>query len=113
MGLLSVLSAVLASAHMSEKVYNKKKYHDSQLTGRAWLDELLQGNESHIRDQSGMAKHVFRRLVKVLIKKKLLRDSIHVTIEGQVAIFLYVVVTNLSNQKVAKRFQRSGDTISR
>ena len=34
-------------------------------------------------------------------------------LEEQVAIFLYVLVTNLSNRKVGERFQRSGDTVSR
>ena len=44
LGLLGGLSAVLASVHTSEKLYNKKKYHNSQPRGRTWLDELLQGN---------------------------------------------------------------------
>jgi hypothetical protein len=60
-----------------------------------------------------MRKFVFRRLVKFLSEKVGLGDSRYVTLEEQVAIFLYTVVTNLSNWKVAERFQRSGDTISK
>jgi len=37
----------------------------------------------------------------------------HVDLEEQVEIFLYIIVTNLSNRKVAERFQRSGVTISK
>ena len=60
-----------------------------------------------------LRKSVFRILVKFLSKKVGPGDSRYVSLEEQVAIFLYTVVTNLSNGKVAKRFRRSGDTISK
>jgi hypothetical protein len=55
--------AALASATLYvEKAFFKKPYYTSILSGRMWVEELLQGNPQHIKDQLGMAKHVFRQL---------------------------------------------------
>ncbi|KAJ7081525.1 hypothetical protein C8R44DRAFT_527075, partial [Mycena epipterygia] len=42
-----------------------------------------------------------------------LTHSKHVTLEEQVAIFLYTCVTGLSIRHVGERFQRSNETISK
>ena len=52
-------------------------------------------------------------LVKELEDMGLLKHSRYMSTEEQVTIFLYTVVTNLPNRKVAERFQRSSETISR
>ncbi|KIJ33470.1 hypothetical protein M422DRAFT_264575 [Sphaerobolus stellatus SS14] len=96
-----------------ENHYEKTIQHDSALTGRAWLEELLNSNENRIKNNLGMWKHVFRHLVDVLEKKGGIGNTRHLRSADQVAIFLYFAVTNLSNRKVAERFQKSGDTISK
>jgi len=58
-----------------------------------------------------MRKHAFERLVDTLWDVGLRHTR--VTVQEQVAIFLYTATTGLPNRKVAERFQRSGDTISR
>ena len=40
----------------------KQPYHTSILSGQMWVRELLGGNPQCIKDQLGMAKHVFRQL---------------------------------------------------
>src|SRR5882672_1244621 len=60
-----------------------------------------------------MEKHVFRQLVRKLFTLTNASHTCHVDLEEQVAIFLYIIVTNLSNRKVGERFQRSGNTISK
>jgi hypothetical protein len=65
------------------------------------------------KDQLGMAKHVFRQMVQQLSMRTSANHTRHVGLEEQVAIFLYTIATNLSNQKVAEHFQRSGYTISK
>jgi hypothetical protein len=40
-------------------------------------------------------------------------DSKNVTLEEQVAIFLYTCVTGLTTRHVGERFQRSNGTVSR
>jgi len=78
-----------------------------------WVRELLGGNPQHITDQLGMAKHVFRQLIWKISLQTSATHTCHVGLGEQVAIFLYTMVTNLSNRKVAEHFQRSGDTISK
>jgi len=58
-------------------------------------------------------KHVFRQLVRKLFTLTNVSNTHHVDLEEQVAIFLYIIVTNLSNRKVAEHFQQSGNTISK
>jgi hypothetical protein len=57
--------------------------------------------------------HVFLTLVHELRVVAGLEDSCHVTLDEQVAIFLYMSVTGLSVQHVGERFQRSNETISK
>lgn len=105
-------SSALAAAEYSSQFYLKEALHDSPLTGFQWVLELLGGNIHRMEEQLGVRKHVFERLVDALWEAGL-RHTPHVTIQEQVAIFLYAATTALPNRKIAERFQRSGDTISR
>jgi hypothetical protein len=112
--LLALIGGLVgATIAMSAAGLGKNPYHTSSLTGLGWLTELYNGNANRFKEQLGMNKHVFSRLVQDLKRKTSLHDTRWVTAEEQVAIFCYTVVTNLPNRKVAERFQRSGDTISR
>ncbi|WVZ88740.1 hypothetical protein U9M48_035224, partial [Paspalum notatum var. saurae] len=55
----------------------------------------------------------FFQLCQVLRQRSLLRDTIHVCIEEQVAMFLNTVGHNLRNKLVGTNFIRSGETVSR
>jgi hypothetical protein len=90
----------------------REPYHTSILTGQGWVDELLEGHSEHIHTELGMHKHVFLALVSKL------RDlghtnSKYVSLEEQVAIFLYACVTGLTVRHLGERFQRSNETISK
>jgi len=85
----------------------------SIFSGKMWVRELLGGNPQHIKDQLGMAKDVFRQLIQQTSLWTRAMHTCHVGLDEQVVIFLYTMVTNLSNRKVAEHFQRSGDTISK
>ena len=87
--------------------------HTSILRGRTWVCELLAGNAARMQNNLGMNTHVFLRLLHALEEKAGLRDSRHISKEEKLAILLYALVTNCTNRKLAERFQRSGDTISR
>jgi hypothetical protein len=111
--LAAVLAACAGASFYLEVAYSRKPYHTSILTGRMWLTKFLGGNPRCIKDQLGMRKHVFKQLVWQLYLKTSVTHTHHMDLEEQVAIFLYIIVTNLSNRKVAEHFQRSGDTISK
>lgn len=100
--------AIYANTHMTPQ-----PYHTSILRGRAWVQELLDGNPRRIHDILGVRKHVFVTLAESLRLHGGLSDTKHVDVEEQLAIFLYTVVRNDSNRGIAERFQRSGDTISK
>ncbi|XP_022682152.1 protein ALP1-like [Setaria italica] len=55
----------------------------------------------------------FFQLCQVLRERSLLRDTKHVCIEEQVAMFLNTVGHNLRNRLVGTNFNRSGETVSR
>jgi hypothetical protein len=114
---LAVAAIAIAAAAVLqyiEQITNPQPYHDSILTGEKWLQELLLTcNNFRFYEQLGVNKEPFLDLVKELEELYLIKQMRHMSTEEQVAIFLYSVVTNVSNRKVAKRFQRSGETVSR
>ncbi|TDL14015.1 hypothetical protein BD410DRAFT_867664 [Rickenella mellea] len=74
-----------------------QRRHISSLSGREWVTTLLAGHNDVFAEQMGMAKHVFRKLLRVLYTKAHLKSTRYVDLEEQLAIFLYTTVTGLSN----------------
>ena len=91
--------------------YDKENYHTSALTGIAWVEELMEGHPERIRCELGVHLHVFEKLYFIL-QKLGYKDSKHVTLHKQLAIFLYTCVTSLTTRHVGERFQRSNSTIA-
>ena len=75
--------------------YIKQPYHTSILTGQGWVDELVHGHPLHIHTKLGVSLEVFQALISKLHEMGH-GASKHVTLEEQVAIFLYACVTGLS-----------------
>ncbi|CAK5262355.1 unnamed protein product [Mycena citricolor] len=82
-----IQSAVTAFA---TPLYRHQEYHTSALSGHAWVQELLNGHPERIRTELGMRKEVFESLVLQLSLVAGLKDSCYVTLEEQIAIFLYI-----------------------
>jgi hypothetical protein len=85
----AVIGAVISFAG---PLYVKEDYHTSALSGAAWVLELLEGHPDRIRCELGMSKHVFRYLVSYL-QVIGINHSRGITLEEQLAIFLYRCVT--------------------
>lgn len=94
------------------RFYNKEPYHTSILSGEAWVQELLHGHPEHICTELGVHKEVFHALIEEL-QSMGHGNSKNVTLEEQLAIFLYTSVTGLSMRHVGERFQRANGTISK
>jgi len=106
-------SAVAASVLLhATPLYTKVPYHTSALSGAAWVQELLDGHPERIRCELGMHKHVFRSLIANLVVLGH-RPSCNVSLEEQLAIFLYMCVTGITIRHTGERFQHSNDTISK
>ncbi|KAJ7265972.1 hypothetical protein B0H12DRAFT_996882, partial [Mycena haematopus] len=65
-------------------------YHTSKLTGQQWVEELMRGHPERIYNELGVHLHVF---IMLLIELRLgglgYSDSKYVSLEEQLAIFLY------------------------
>ena len=87
-------------------------YHTSILSGEGWVLELLTGHPDRIKNELGMSADLFNELIAILRNCDHV-NSRFVSLEEQLAIFLYTCVTGLPVRHVGERFQRSNDTISR
>ena len=77
------------------------------------LNRLYHGTEANCISELRMRKFVFHRLCGHLRSRGLVEDSINITIEEQVAMFLKVVGHRWTNRSVGFEFLRSGETVSR
>ena len=108
-----VVSIILtATANILQSLYTREPYHTSALSGEAWVLELLCGHPDRIRTKLGVSHEVFSNLIQEL-QHIGYHNSRHVSLEEQLAIFLYICVTGLTIRHVGERFQRSNETISR
>ena len=106
-----ILSATTA---LMQSVYTTREpYHTSILTGEGWVMELLSGHPEHIYCELGVHHHVFEALILDLQEMGYDNSRCGVSLEEQLAIFLYASVTGLTIRHLGERFQRSNETISR
>jgi hypothetical protein len=111
----AVTAAIAISSALidySETYYDKTPYHDSALTGAAWVLELLTGHPKRIRRELGVNKHIFQALI-ISLGNARYQPSKFVSLEEQLAIFLYTCITGLSLVHVCERFQRVVDIASK
>ncbi|WVZ64753.1 hypothetical protein U9M48_014228 [Paspalum notatum var. saurae] len=87
--------------------------YTSILSGQKHVEELLHGHKVRVRRELRMEKEIFLKLVELLRDSHLLSNARDITVEEQVAIFLFCLATNASNRLMQERFQHSGETISR
>ena len=102
---------VLNVAAIIRSRYLKQPWHTSVLTGQMWVIELLAGHPERIRTELGVHKHVFYAIIDELHELGH-TDSKFVTLEEQLAIFLYCSVTGLTVRHLGERFQRANDSIT-
>ena len=106
--ILSSVIAILSSVYTNQP----EQYHTSILIGQGWVLELLTGHSERICCKLGLHRHVFLNLISELCEMGH-ADSRFVSLEEQLAIFLYCCVTGLTICHVGEHFQRSNETISK
>ena len=84
--------------------YIHTPYHTSSLLGTGWVEELLTRHPQCIQNELGVSWGTFIILIKAL-QLAGLQSSCHVSIEEQLAIFLYTAVTGMSCIHVGEHFQ--------
>jgi hypothetical protein len=107
-----VTATAVVVKSLEGETWSREPYHTSILTGEGWVIELLGGHPDRIRCELGMSLDVFSDLISDL-RAMGHGNSRNVSLEEQVAIFLYASVTGLTVRHLGERFQRSNETISR
>ena len=95
---------IIVTTRLLQLKEDPEPYHTSILTGQGWVEELLSGHPKRIRCELGVHRHMFLALIGVL-QELSYGHSKHVTLEEQLAIFLYMSVTGLTIQHVGEHFQ--------
>ncbi|KAL7237409.1 hypothetical protein ACSBR2_003657 [Camellia fascicularis] len=91
----------------------KEPCRTSCLTGGMWMVELQEGNRTRIFENFRMEREVFYQLCNLLQTNYGLQTGRQVSVQEQVAIFLFIVGGDIRNRNVQERFQYSGETISK
>ena len=108
---VSVLVTGATSLLLSDFPWKWLEYHTSILTGEGWVRELLVGHPKCIWCELGVHSHVFFELIEELHWLGHGRSK-YVSLEEQLAIFLYISVTRMTIRHVREQFQQSNKTIS-
>ncbi|XXG82524.1 hypothetical protein AAC387_Pa10g0452 [Persea americana] len=114
--LLLLLTSVVMSTCLLWYRYQyltKDKVHESAQSGRTYLNEILTGHPRKCLDIFRMSSGCFLLLVNELKHRGHLRDSRAVSVEEQLAIFLFTIGHSQRNRVMQNLFQHSGETISR
>ncbi|XP_030949419.1 uncharacterized protein LOC115973302 [Quercus lobata] len=97
-----------------QRHYDKQPMRTSALTGKAYMDEVTEGNQANCFEMFRMTPELLLHLVDELARHGYLRDgqgSVNAT--QAVAILLYVLGHNTRFRCVADRFQHSTETVCR
>ena len=109
---LAAISASLTVTDHSQTYYDKIPYHNSALTSAAWVCELLTGHPKCICKELGVNKHIFQSLI-IALQNAGHTPSKFVSLEEQLAIFLYTCVIGLSLPHICEHFQQATETASK
>ena len=91
----------------------KNRVRTSSLTGREFVNELLNGSPTVCYELFRMDKTCFVTFCDDLRRRNYLGDSRDVCLEEKVAITLFILSHNTRQRVVADRFQHSTETVSR
>ncbi|KAF6162764.1 hypothetical protein GIB67_029033 [Kingdonia uniflora] len=82
-------------------------------TGKAYVQELLEGSSIVMYNMMRMEPDSFRSLVAHFRDTGLLRDSKHIDVDEKLAIFLHIIAHNMRNRAINTLFQHSAATTSK
>jgi len=104
----AALTAVYYQTH-----YHINRQYGDPMTGERWMERILTVHTRLCPEQLGLSAESFGRLESLLRQKGGLCDSKYMSGREQLGIFLYAVTSNQTMRRIAERFQRSTETISR
>lgn len=106
---LIICAVVLAAVEAS----SQRTARNTGQPGHVYLEELLGSHPTRIYDVLRMQRGTFLELCDWLEQNTSLQPSRSVSVQEQVAMFLWTVNYSASSRQVIERFQHSPETVSR
>ncbi|XP_077247701.1 uncharacterized protein LOC143887511 isoform X2 [Tasmannia lanceolata] len=112
--LVAVGSGLAVAAMMEEEqaFFECSPYKNTYLTPRTFLPYVVRSDE-RCHDLLRMNVDCFTRFVHILKGTGWLNDTIHCSVEEQLAIFFHIISDDQRNHCMKAYFRRSGETVSR
>jgi hypothetical protein len=104
---LTAVAGIVGTAKTSPE-----RCRTSILTGRKYVSELLQGHPERFKQITRMGHDTFTAICNH-VRIAGLADTVNISVEEQLMMFLCIVGHRWSNRDVQERFQHSGETIHR
>ncbi|KAI7945481.1 hypothetical protein MJO29_011869 [Puccinia striiformis f. sp. tritici] len=108
-----VFLVALAGLRRWSKLIHKEPYNDVIFGGDAYVRHMLSGNERRAQAMFRMSINVFHECSEELEAIDHKPASKLLSMDEQLAIFLYIVGQNATNRQTQDCFQHSGKTISK
>jgi hypothetical protein len=109
---LEEIAAVIVVAAIKASKQEKTPRHTGQ-PGHVYLEKLLKSSPTRVYQVLRMQKETFKDLCTWLASNTELRSTWRISIEEQVAMFLWTINYGASSRQDMERFQHSAETVSR
>lgn len=113
MRLLGILLATLAMYIVSSHEEGRRQGCKRRRAACPFYKCIIHSNHIDCHDQTCMSRVSFFCLAEILREKGSIQDTVNITLEEQLVIFLHTLGHNLRNHKIGHNFGHSGEIVSR
>ncbi|GLT76808.1 hypothetical protein SLA2020_484460 [Shorea laevis] len=116
--MLSVISmffqllCIMVEYRIRKKSLRSRYFNDFYLR-RGELHRLIYESDESCTSHFRMDRYAFNNLCNMLVARGGLKDTKHMLVDEQVAMFLHIIAHHIKNRIVKHKFRRSGETVSR
>jgi len=110
---LAVVYAVILHVRNKRRRICREPSRERLQIRETYLSRLINGNDATSINMVRMDKFRFFNLCTILRAKGHVRDTLHMTVEEQLLMFLHTIGHNQRNRVIAHNFLRSTETVSR
>jgi hypothetical protein len=108
-----VLGAVILEDIRSRRLLCREPHVNQEYERVIYMDSILYGGKQDCIDEIRMSPIAFFEFCKILANKHLIRETINMSIEEQVLMFLHIIGHNVRFRVVGGRFYRSIESVHR
>jgi hypothetical protein len=109
---LTILIVILAELYEWSRTI-KTPYNNAPFTGRDYVEFILTGNQARCKAMFRLTSEKFEELSQKLSNIDSNPISKLISMDEQLAVFMYIVGQGATNRQAQDRFQHSGENISK